>query len=746
MKVRHRLLPIVILLSLLATQTLNGQQRPRIGLTLSGGGAKGLGHIGILKAIDSAGLKIDYITGTSMGSIVAALYAVGYSANELEQTARGLDWDILLSNSSSLRSFIMEEKVEYGKYAIELPWLNHQFMLPSGILESEELWLKFNELFFPVYNVKDFSKFSIPFKCIAADIGNGEAVVLDKGEVVTAIRASMAIPSIFTAVEDRGHKMVDGGIIRNFPVKDVREMGANIVIGSNVSSGLLSKEKVNNALQVLLQVAFFKEAEDTKKEIGLCDIYIPVPVDEFSTGSFNRAQEIIDVGIEEGRRLYPLFKKMADSLNALYGTQPVVENRLPKVDSVYVSEVQIQGLKNSSASFFTHMTGLQMNRYYSAAQLSKMVRKVFGTRYYNRILYRLEPIDSAKARLIFQVDENPRSFAKLGLHYNKFTGISLIANLTTRNFFTPHSRSFVTLNIGETMRARGEHLQYLGKRKNIAAILGVHYEYLDLPIFTDFKKNNEYRQNYFQSALRFQYSTNRRFTIGTGLRYEWISYKPSINTSIVLRGNNDFFTALMYWKVNTLDRPMIPRKGVRIESELGQVFNQDPDVKVFAFGQEVNQDSLGIRYNNYQRFLFNTEAYIPLGGRTTFTTLFQTGINFNYDQNIFNDYVIGGLNRLFRNQVVFAGLQEGSFFTSSVSSLQAGIRVNVIGSVYVTASTNALIRDFLDKGDRFRKPEFLSGHALTLGYNFPVGPLEVSVMYSDQSRRLTSYINLGIPF
>src|SRR5580704_10702954 len=212
--------------------------RPKIGLVLSGGGAKGLAHIGILKAIDSAGLKIDYITGTSMGSIIGGLYAIGYSADSIEKIASRIDWDLILSNQSRMRSMIMDEKDEYGKYDIELPWVNHWFRFSTGVIEGQELWLKFSELFRPVYNIKDFSKFSIPFRCVATDVSTGDAVVLDTGEIVSALRASMAIPSIFTAVEYGGHKLVDGGVVRNFPVKDVREMGAQIVIGDNVAGPL----------------------------------------------------------------------------------------------------------------------------------------------------------------------------------------------------------------------------------------------------------------------------------------------------------------------------------------------------------------------------------------------------------------------------------------------------------------------------------------------------------------------------
>jgi len=243
----------------------NKSKRPSIGLTLSGGGAKGLAHIGILKAIDSAGLKIDYVTGTSMGSIIGALYASGYTSDSIEQMGREMDWETLLSNASTLRSFGMQEKEDYSKYAVELPWVNKTLRIPSGVLESEELWLKFNEFFFPVHQIKDFTKFPRSFKCIATDVANGDMIVLDSGEIVQATRASMAIPTIFTAVNYKNKKLVDGGIVRNFPVINAKEMGADIVIGSNVSGPLLTKEKINNVFQVLLQIAFFREDADAKK-------------------------------------------------------------------------------------------------------------------------------------------------------------------------------------------------------------------------------------------------------------------------------------------------------------------------------------------------------------------------------------------------------------------------------------------------------------------------------------------------
>lgn len=729
------------------SQTPDLSRRPKIGLTLSGGAAKGLAHIGILKAIDSAGLKIDFITGTSMGGIIGALYAAGYSGKQIEQMAGKVDWDILLSNQSTLRLLLMAEKEEYSRYAVELPWVNNGFKLPTGVLQAEELWLKLSELFFPVYNIKNFNEFSIPFKCIGTDIATGEAVVLDKGEIVTAIRSSMAIPSLFTAVEYEGKRLVDGGIVRNFPVSDVKAMGADIVIGSQVATGLLPKEKLVNAFQILLQIAFLKEAEENRKGIEMCDIYIPMPMENYNAGSFNKSKEILELGLEEGRKIYPRLKSLADSLDQIYGPAPAPRNRLPIVDSIKISSIQVNGLENTTADFFTHMMGFETNRYFTSARLTNMVRKIFGTRYYNRVVYALEPAEDGSSRIVFDVTENPLSFAKLGIHYNSFTGIGIQANLTTRNFFLPHSRSLVTVNIGDNFRARGEHLQYLGRGKNIAMILGSQYDRLDFTTYNNFKKDGVYSTQFFKAAASLQFSGNRKFTVGLGTRYEWIKYKPSIQSVLEIEGKNEFVTSYLYAAVNTLDKAIYPRRGWKVDGELGWVFNQSPNVTFFSNGEPVsNLDSLGISYNNFTRLTVNTEAYLPLSSRSTLFTVMQSGINFDYRQNILNDFMIGGMSRLFRNQILFAGLEEGTIATPSVAALQLGYRYEIFNNGYLLWRSNALLNNFISRNNLLQKPDFLSGHAVTFGYNFALGPLEVSAMYSERTGRIHSYINLGISF
>ncbi len=725
-------------------QTRPGSLRPKIGLTLSGGGAKGLAHIGILKAIDSAGLKIDYITGTSMGSIIGGLYAVGYSGDTIEKIARKIDWDQLLSNQASLRYIIMEEKEEYDKYDLELPWVNHWFRLPTGVLEAQELWLKFGELFYPFYKIKDFGKFSIPFKCIATDVSNGEAVVLDSGEIASAIRSSMAIPSLFTAVQYNGRKLVDGGVVRNFPVKDVKDMGADIVIGSNVSRELLAANKVTNAIQVLLQVAFFREAEDTRIEVPLCTIYIPIPLEKYSMGSFGEADEIIDAGLAEGRKLYPRLRKLADSLNALYGDPAIIQDRLPDVHPIKISSYEVKGLNKTTTDYLIHSMNLLTNHYYTAENLTRMVRKASGTRYYSRIIYSIEPQPDGSCKIIFDVTENPLTFAKIGLHYNQFSGISAIVNLTSRDFFTPNSRSMVTLNIGENFRIRAEHLQYFSRTSNFTFILGTQFDQFHISTYQNYKQSGIFDQAYFKLDGSLGYSTNRNLSAGVGTKFEWIKNNPSISSSIIgFEGKNDFTTSYLFVRHNSLDRAIYPKRGLKIEAEGGLVYQLHPHIENEA--NTIPLDSI-VSSDPYQRIFLDAESYFHLSRHSTFLAKIQTGMNFNYRQNVLNEFSMGGLTNIFHNQITFAGLREGTFYSPSVAAFQIGLRYQLFSNTYLTGKINTLFSNIISKGPFFNSPNFLSGYSMTFSYNFALGPLEVSAMYCDQSRRVLGYVNIGIPF
>lgn len=718
-------------------------QRPKIGLTLSGGGAKGLAHIGILKAIDSAGLKIDYITGTSMGAIVGGLYASGYSGNDIERLTKDIDFDVLFSNNVPLKTLSMEEKDQYSRFAIELPFINNKIRLTTGVITGQELNMKFSELFFHVYNVRNFNDLKIPFKCMATDLETGNLVVMDTGNIITALRATMAIPSVFSAVTRDNMKLVDGGLVRNFPVKNVKEMGADIVIGSNVTNGLSKIDKIRSPVDVLLQMAFFREAGDFKEEMPLTNIYIHMPMEEYNTGSFGSGREIFDIGVETGRQYYPIFKKLADSINAL-GPATQKDNINIDNSSVYIHNYKVKGLQKTSAPFFFHLMNFDDNKTYTAAQINKSIRRAIGSRYYRIIGYTLEPISKDTANIVFTAEENPSTYLKAALYYTRFRGINVNVNLTSRDFLIPNSRSMVSASIGESSQIEAEHFQYIGRIKNMAFITGFRLDNQTINTYQDFKVEGAYKQNFSQTFLNFQNSGNNKVAAGIGTAFEYIRFRPSIKAGQEIKGRFTDFKSYVYVKYNDLNQIFFPTKGLKLNAEVAQVWNQRPKLTQFENGVVVNPSTLN--FDNYARLMLDLTLFKKINRSFVFLTEFQTGINFTNKPNYLNNFLIGGINGSFRNQVRFAGLQEATVNSSSVTALQLGLRYNPANNIYITGRINALLKDYATKKNATSGKDMLTGYALTFAYKTPIGPIELSAMYSDQSKRLQSYVLVGIPF
>ena len=256
-----------------------------------------------------------------------------------------------------------------------------------------------------------------------------------------------------------------------------------------------------------------------------------------------------------------------------------------------------------------------------------------------------------------------------------------------------------------------------------------------------------YATQFFKSDGKFQYSANRKFTVGAGTRFEWVNYRPAIRSAFEIQGKNEYVTTYGFFGVNTLNKSLFPDRGVKIDGEIGRVINQSPKVLFYNDGVPVmNPDSTGVSDNNYNRAVLNAEVYTPLTTRWNFNVMFQGGINFNYNRSILNEFIVGGLTKTIRNQVLFAGLEENSLNSSGVAALQLGLRYEMFNNLYLMGKVNGLVNDFIDIDNALKKPTFFSGYSVGFAYNFALGPLEISAMYSDQTKRVRSYINLGIPF
>jgi NTE family protein len=738
----------ICILALLALDTLLAQ-RPKIGLVLSGGGAKGISHIGILQAIDSAGLKIDYLTGTSMGSIIGGLYAIGYSGNQIENISNNLDWDAILSNKPDFSQISIDEKDEYGKYSVELGLKNFKPQIGTGLIESETLWLTLNELFMPVYDIKDFSKFNIPFKCIATDLSDGKAVVLSDGEIVTAVRSSMAIPSVFTAIDKDSTKLVDGGIIRNFPVTDIKEMGADVVIGVNLFTGLPDISKINNLLDVFYQITQYRDAEDLVKEKGLCNLIIEPPVEKYSAGSFDATSDIMLIGKKTGRLYYPYFKHLADSLNKIYPIDYNPVGRLPKTEKIFVDDVIFEGIRNTSMSLLLHKIQIKPGNEYSAAEINKGFEKAYSSRYYDNVYYELKPTTPGHAKLVCKVKETLLTQLKLGLSYHSYSGAAILANLTMRNLLLDKSRTMFKISAGEYLRFLVEHRQIIGAKANNYISLSYRAENLPLNIYDGEKNTSLYKTALNKFDLNFTRVFGINWSLAAGINNQRIEFSPEIAENSIVDGNSNNFYTYLRSESKTTDRPNFPTIGYEFSVEAGVAFDRKAKIKVYD--NEGNAaDSSGIVNGQpeFYRFMMNYSRYLPLNKKLVFLYNLQAGITLNSQGFIFDDYYMGGIQQFSNQHMVFAGINEGQLTTTSLSSALAGLQYNFSGSLFLTGRINTAIYDFstLTKAWDNDQLKWINGFSLGLGYNLGVLPIEFDAMYSPEIGAVYSHVKIGFLF
>src|SRR5690606_3063974 len=263
-------------------QDLPSKRAPKVGLVLSGGGAKGLAHIGALKMIDSAGVKVDYIGGTSMGAIIGALYAAGYSSNELDSIFRSMDFSSLIQDDVPRGAKSFQEKENSERYALTLPFTDFRVSFPQAISGGQNIFNELVRLLYHVKDVDDFNKLPIPFLCVATNMETGEGVILDKGYLPEAILASGTFPSLFEPAEIDGKILIDGGVVNNYPIEQVRAMGADLIIGVDVQDDLATRESLSSAMEILLQINNYRTVNDMKKKVVQTDIYIRPDIEGYS--------------------------------------------------------------------------------------------------------------------------------------------------------------------------------------------------------------------------------------------------------------------------------------------------------------------------------------------------------------------------------------------------------------------------------------------------------------------------------
>lgn len=724
---------------------MHAESIPRIGLTLSGGGARGLAHVGILHVIDSLGIQIDYITGTSMGSIVGGMYAAGYSAAEIEEFALTMNWEALFARSTDLNYVHISSRNDHKKFVLELPIENRKIRLSTGAIEGQQLWNTLNELFLHTYDITDFRLLNIPFACVATDVERGEAVVMKEGNLVSAIRASMAIPSVFTTVEREGYKLIDGGVVNNFPVAIAKEMGADFVIGVNVSQGLRPAHELQTPIDIIYQMGFYSDARNFRQNKKLTDLYIEPDLEGFTAASFFNTAEIIEQGKIAARQVINELSLIA---------KPKTEPRRTAVRdresfSLVVDSIAFHGLKNVRPWFAKNTLGIEPGDTLTANDLTRSINRLFATGYFERVHYNILSCEKSE-NVFLKLDVIERPFGSLAaaFQYSSFTGVGVSAKLSTNKFFLYNTKASVALLAGEKPAFNSEITYFTTDRRNNWFTLQTRGRRINFPLYEDFRAITEYKQSYFRSDLSFNKRAGANSWFSAGLAYYYQSLAPNMLSPITIEGKTRSFVGELSWNLHSLNRNAFPNSGQLISIRSSYYFNQRPSFPTIEIdGRESTLEELDIQIRNFLQTQIRWESYIPINDRLTQKNYFQLGYNIKYEQGFINSFNMGGTYPFLENQITFAGLNEYEVISENIAVATLGYQYHVWRSLYATALANIAMYDFrLGRPEEISSDNFVLGGGLSIGYDSLIGPFELTFSYSPQTNRVIGYINLGWMF
>ena len=728
---------------------LSYAQRPKIGLTLSGGGAKGLAHIGILKAIDSAGLKVDYITGTSMGAVVGSLYAAGYSGKAIEKIANEIDWNTLFTNNPQYSDVALREKDEFGSYLLEVPIKGFKPALNSGLMDPEGVWIEFLKVLYPVYRIKNFHKLDIPFECIATDLETGKPVVLSTGEIVQAIRSSMAIPSVFTPIAYQDRVLVDGGLVQNFPVSQAKKMGADYVIGVSLYSGLLKRDQFKSALNVMDQITSYVDAEDEVKQKSMCDLLIMPPIGDYNAASFSDYKEILRLGNEVGEMMYPKFKHLADSLNSIQHIDYDPYTRLRPEPSVVLDEIEVVGIGQTTRKQLLDNMALKVGKSYSARKLSDALKRAYASLDYKYIYYELHPTSVANhAKIRIVAEEYSSTWIKVGLFYNSFLGTAVNMNYTIRNFRNTNSRTMAKISIGDSFDGLFQSRLLFGQKNKNQVQAELRLTNIDLPLYSGTKRLYVYNTSYNKFDLSYTWYMTNTASVGGGVAFNYMNYSPDIAADIRYRGGESHFYGHINQYTNTLDRRYFPTKGLISKLELGYVFGRDIYKHLSKSMTTYDSILLTMKSRPYYKLSYEATLYTPISSKVSMFWETQLGAQFNFSGLYFSEYFLGGDQSLFQNHMNFAGLKDAQIITSSLASIHWGVQANIFNNLYLQGKVNYGVYDFVEnKTLTFDlKSQHMWGVGASVGYFISKWPIHLSFSYSPEMNRLYSSFSLGYAF
>lgn len=457
--------------------------RPRIGLVLAGGGAKGLAHIGVIQVLEEAGFDVDVVGGTSMGSIIGGLYALGYSAQEMKDQIAGIDWNMELSQEPDPDTQPLPEREATSRYQLSLPIDGWKLGLPSGFNNGQKLYLMLSWLTERFHDVRDFRQLPREYFAIACDFYTGEEVVLDRGFLPDAMRASSSIPSFFAPVDLDGCLLIDGGWVNNFPVERMKERGVDFIIGVDFPKRIPEEETALNLVEVLVESGSYVNTRYNAINRSLCDVLIIPPLGKLSAADYQQADTIVRLGEMAARQQFDRLVFLADSLRI---SKRVIPDPMPRAGQP-VTQVVVEGLGITERRVMDRILMADYGQYARPEDRLRVVRDLYGTGDYDRVAYRMQTdsLDGGQRFLLELRKKGSPASLNFSLNYTSDYKAALLANYTRRNWLFNGNRLLADLVISENpvLRLRTHSVLGIGWRPAVE-ILGFRFRQ---PLYTDGK-------------------------------------------------------------------------------------------------------------------------------------------------------------------------------------------------------------------------------------------------------------------
>ncbi|MRX66725.1 NTE family protein [Flavobacterium resistens] len=745
------------------------EKKPKVVLVLSGGGAKGIAHIPLLQKLDSLHIVPDLIVGNSMGSVIGGLYAMGYSGDSIENLTKSINWDKLLGGGQSLRSVSAEEKREFQRYVVGIGVKDGKLNSVGSLLNDQNLREYLSELTFPVYNVRDFDSLPIPFRAMATDLAEGKEVILSKGSLAYAMRASMSLPAIFKPMPYEKTVLVDGGVLNNFPTDVAKQMGADIIIGSDVGGGMEPTDKLNNLMTILMQTSMFPSNIKNPANRDLCTILVDhLPNLRFSTADFADSNEIYKDGKIATNQNLPALIALSEKLKAF----PQRTHGLPDMPKEFVLDTIVyKKISPENLPLVVGRANLKTHVKYTTKDLIAGINRAMGTNLFDEITYSYFVKDGNKLGITLFGFERAKNQLNTSIHYDTYRGVGIIFNYTGRNILADASRLLVTIDIAEQPKARINYQKNFGGHREWWWATEAYGALLRQEIYINGKASD----NILYNAFEFNNEINRNLNslksyFGFGLNYHYTNLKPKYDreynpNSISLTNysfNNIEFN--MHYSYNDMDKVFFATNGTIIKSNVARSFLTD----INSSYSDPDITDISGSTNGYTKFGFSLEKRLLLKKKITgivgFDSYFIFQDKLKNHQIPFSDfgyaskYFIGGIiPSSGSNRFSFAGLHEDELNVTQYMDLKLGSQINITGKIYLTPHFNIasvgfgtfdeyIKHAFNPKGnwdENLESSLVISGGA-AISYQSILGPIHFDTSWINNIDKVRLFFSVGL--